>query len=423
MPVPHSISILVVDDQPRNVVALEAALAGLDCRLVKAHSGPDALKCVLAQDFAVIVLDVHMPGMDGFETARLIRSRERSQSTPIIFLTAYDRDTPRVMEGYRLGAVDYIYKPFDADILRAKVAIFVELFRQTAALQQRTAELTRVTADLVGREQQVVALNAQLLTRSTTMERASKHKSDFLSKMSHEIRTPLNAIIGFSEIMLDHDVTEISEEQRRTFLDHIQHSGHHLLGLVNDILDLSKIEAGRMDLSLERIALKEMLVGCVELIRALADPKQINLEAACEPDDAVVSVDPPRLKQILYNLLSNAVKFTAPGGEISVRAVVDSTEAVISVRDSGVGIRPEDVDLIFEPFRQAKAAGSTPHPEGTGLGLPLVRELVELHGGRVWVVSTPGVGSSFSFSLPNARSLDRVLQQPPAADHENLAQR
>ena len=148
MSIPRPISILVVDDQPRNVVALEAALAGVDCGLVKAYSGRDALKCVLAQQFAVIVLDVHMPDMDGFETASLIRARERSRSTPIIFLTADGRAGPRVLEGYRLGAVDYVYKPFDPDILRAKVAVFVELFRKTEALEQRTAELTTMAAEL-----------------------------------------------------------------------------------------------------------------------------------------------------------------------------------------------------------------------------------------------------------------------------------
>src|ERR1700682_1658492 len=143
-----AISILVVDDEPRNVVALEAALASVDCALVKAHSGLDALNCVLAQDFAVIVLDIHMPDMDGFETASLIRARERSHTTPIIFLTADDRHGPRVLEGYRLGAVDYLYKPFSPEILRAKVAIYVELFRQTAALEQRTVELTQLTETL-----------------------------------------------------------------------------------------------------------------------------------------------------------------------------------------------------------------------------------------------------------------------------------
>ncbi|MCA1643971.1 MAG: HAMP domain-containing histidine kinase, partial [Chloroflexi bacterium] len=241
-----------------------------------------------------------------------------------------------------------------------------------------------------------------LVERNTALELASKRKSDVLSRMSHELRTPLNAIIGFSEIMFDRHDTEISEEQRKTFLDHIQTSGHHLLGLVNDILDLSKIEAGRMDLSIEHCPLQQVLVGCVDVIRAVSDPKLLRVLVMCEPSDAVVSADPARLKQILFNLLSNAVKFTPIGGQISVNAQVDSRGAVIAIQDSGIGIRPEDETLIFEPFRQAQTDGSIQR-EGTGLGLPLVRELVELHGGHVWLRSAPGAGSCFTFTLPHVK--------------------
>jgi signal transduction histidine kinase len=246
-----------------------------------------------------------------------------------------------------------------------------------------------------------------LVERTTTLELSNKHKSDFLTSMSHELRTPLNVIIGFSEIMLDHDVTDISDEQRKVFLGHIQHSGHHLLGLVNDILDLSKVEAARMELSLERVPLQEVLVECVEVIRGMWEQKLLTVNAQCEPVDAVVTADRARLQQILFNLLSNAVKFTPTGGHISVSAQVDSAEAVVAVRDSGIGIRAEDEALIFEPFGRAKVAGPTRH-QGTGLGLPLARELVELHGGRLWLSSTPGGGSCFTFTLPTAGNVGRA---------------
>jgi signal transduction histidine kinase len=246
-----------------------------------------------------------------------------------------------------------------------------------------------------------------LVERTTTLELSSKHKSDFLTSMSHELRTPLNVIIGFSEIMLDHDVTDISDEQRKVFLGHIQHSGHHLLGLVNDILDLSKVEAARMELSLERVPLQEVLVECVEVIRGMWEQKLLTVIAQCEPVDAVVTADRARLQQILFNLLSNAVKFTPTGGHISVTAQVDSAEAVVAVRDSGIGIRAEDEALIFEPFGRANVAGPTRH-QGTGLGLPLARELVELHGGRLWLSGTPGGGSCFTFTLPTADNVGRA---------------
>jgi signal transduction histidine kinase len=231
--------------------------------------------------------------------------------------------------------------------------------------------------------------------RIVELELASKHKNDLLTSISHELRIPLNSIIGFSEIMLDHD---IPADQRKMYLGQIQRGGQHLLGLVNDVLDLAKVEAGHMELNLERVPLRELMVGCVDVIRGMSNPKRLTVLTHCEPIDAVVTADPVRLRQILYNLLSNAVKFTPPGGQISVSARVDAAGAVISVRDNGIGIRPEDKRVIFEPFGQADTSARA---QGTGLGLPLVRELVGLHGGRVWLESAPGAGSCFSFTLPS----------------------
>ena len=259
-------------------------------------------------------------------------------------------------------------------------------------------------------EAELRELNQVLEQRVVELELASKHKSDLLTNLSHELRIPLNAIIGFSEIMLDHD---LPADQRQRYLAQIQRGGQHLLGLVNDILDLARVEAGHMELSLERVRLRELMVGCVELIRGVSDPKRLTLVTRCEPAHAVVTADPVRLKQILYNLLSNAVKFTPPGGQISITARVDAAEAVIAVRDNGIGIRPEDKRLIFEPFRQARRTST--RQQGTGLGLPLVRELVGLHGGRLWLDSAPGAGSCFTFTLPQA------LRPGETADTEALA--
>ncbi len=250
------------------------------------------------------------------------------------------------------------------------------------------------------------AATRALEQRVVELELASKHKNDLLTSISHELRIPLNAIIGFSEIMLDHDVPA---DQRKMYLGQIQRGGQHLLGLVNDVLDLAKVEAGHMELNLELVPLRELMVGCVEVIRGMSNPKRLTILIHCEPNDASVTADPVRLRQILYNLLSNAVKFTPPGGQINVSARVDATGAVMSVRDNGIGIRPEDKRVIFEPFGQADTAARA---EGTGLGLPLVRELVALHGGRVWLESTPGAGSCFTFRLPNA--IEKSETEPEA---------
>ncbi|MDE3076913.1 MAG: response regulator, partial [Chloroflexota bacterium] len=246
---------------------------------------------------------------------------------------------------------------------------------------------------------QIERKNEELKEQSRRAEEASRMKSEFLANMSHELRTPLNAIIGFSEVLLDPELNNVPEDQHTQFLENIHRSGRHLLGLINDILDLSKVEAGRMELHPEMARLSELIRGCVAIVQPLAIKKQVDLRATCQPDNAGVLVDVARFKQILYNLLSNAVKFTPEGGQVDVAAQVIGSEARVAVRDTGIGIKPEDQDLIFEEFRQV-AQGPARQQEGTGLGLALVRRLVELHGGRIWVESAPGAGSCFTFTLP-----------------------
>jgi len=263
---------------------------------------------------------------------------------------------------------------------------------------------TRAARLLVRRFWSNFGATRALEQRIVELELASKHKNDLLTSISHELRIPLNAIIGFSEIMLDHDV---AADQRKMYLAQIQRGGQHLLGLVNDVLDLAKVEAGHMELDLEPVRLRELMVACVEVIRGSSNPRRLTVLTHCEPSEALVVADPVRLRQILYNLLSNAVKFTPPGGQISLSARVDANGAVISVSDNGIGIRAEDMRVIFEPFRQAD---TFTRAQGTGLGLPLVRELVGLHGGRVWLESTPGAGSCFTFTLPNAVEMGETAE-------------
>ena len=250
--------------------------------------------------------------------------------------------------------------------------------------------------------QNLADANRQLELRNREVERANQLKSEFLASMSHELRTPLNAIIGFSDLLKEQTREVLSEKQMR-FMGHIGQGARHLLELINDILDLSKIEAGRLELMRENFSVEEALDETLASVRKMAADKQINIERHSPPALTLVA-DRLRFKEILVNLLSNAVKFTPEGGSISVGAVSGSGWVTFSVSDTGVGIAPEDHSAIFESFRQAGATTKGVR-EGTGLGLAITKRLVELHGGRIWVESEPGRGSRFHFGLPQYGAL------------------
>src|SRR5262249_15288664 len=233
--------------------------------------------------------------------------------------------------------------------------------------------------------------------KSRQLEAASQHKSEFLANMSHELRTPLNAIIGFSEVLSERMFGELNEKQDE-YLKDIYASGQHLLSLINDILDLSKIEAGRMELEVADFSLPAAIDNALILVRERASRREITLGRAIDDRVGLIRGDERKVKQVLLNLLSNALKFTPEGGRIDVRAAMTDSMAEISVADTGVGIAPEYQEAIFEEFRQVGTADKK--VEGTGLGLALSRKFIELHGGRIWVKSHVGQGSTFSFTLP-----------------------
>src|SRR5262245_47671101 len=244
--------------------------------------------------------------------------------------------------------------------------------------------------------------NAQLFReiedKSRQLEAANRHKSEFLANVSHELRTPLNAIIGFSEVLGERMVGELNEKQAE-YTDDILSSGRHLLSLINDILDLAKIEAGRMELEVTTFHLPDAIENAILLIRERASRHGIKLNRIIDDWLGDFTGDERKIKQILVNLLSNAVKFTPEGGEIKVEATLGDTAAIVSVTDTGIGIPPQDHEAIFEEFRQASGDYAQKR-EGTGLGLTLTRKFVELHGGKIWVESEVGKGSTFVFTLP-----------------------
>jgi len=272
-----------------------------------------------------------------------------------------------------------------------------QLRESYAGLEQKVRDRTR---ELAG------ALN-QLEDKRRELETASRHKSEFLANMSHELRTPLNAIIGYSE-MLQEEAEDLGEQTFLPDLQRINAAGKHLLGLINDILDLSKIEAGRMELDLSEVSIPQALRAGLSMIAERANRDGVTLGLSVEPEDVVILADERKVRQVVFNLLSNAIKFTPRGGRVDVSARLSDGVVQVSVTDTGSGVAQEDQELIFEEFQQARGADAGKRQEGTGLGLSLSRRFIELHGGRLWVHSEPGVGSTFSFTLPVAPVADPI---------------
>ncbi len=429
--------ILIVDDHQENLLALEAVLEPLKQPLVRASSGREALKHLLDEEFAIILLDIKMPDMSGFEIAELIRSRPKSKYTPIIFLTsAYTHDTHQ-SRAYQLGAVDFLTKPFVPEILRSKVSVFVELYvksyelsKQDELIRELERKQLQDAKERLEAESQLIkeelrrkeAEKALLLERSLQLQKSEQLKSEFLANMSHEIRTPMHGIIGFAELLAR---SELDNEQKQ-FVGYITSSAQSLLMLINDILDLSKIEAGKLDLEAVEFDLRQLVEGTSALIAESAKERNLNLMTYVDPKISQMLIgDPGRLRQILLNLLSNAVKFTEKG-EVILKcqkldraiATKNAQEALIfTVKDSGIGISDSEKDHLFKPFSQADGS-TTRKYGGTGLGLSISKRLVELMGGQIGVESKPGKGSKFWFKI-NLPLANKEILSSLSPEHTN----
>jgi signal transduction histidine kinase len=276
--------------------------------------------------------------------------------------------------------------------LRVKVA-------SRDAIGALAASFNRMAEALRERELENARLFRELEQSNRQLETANRHKSQFLANMSHELRTPLNSIIGFSEVLLDDSWGDLTAQERREFLGNILSSGRHLLRLINDILDLSKVEAGRVELVPERIDVRSISESVLNTIRPLALKKLISIDIEIEPSVTTLVADSDKMRQILYNLLSNAIKFTPDGGRVGLHARHELHEARFDIWDTGIGIKPEDQARIFDEFQQVETSTARQY-EGTGLGLTLAKRFVEMHGGTIWVESEPGKGSTFAFTIP-----------------------
>jgi signal transduction histidine kinase len=545
------ISVLIVDDRPDKLLSLEAVLDDLQLQVVKADSGRSALKCILKQDFALILLDVNMPDIDGFETAHLIRQRKQSEHIPIIFVTAFGDDM-HMARGYSLGAVDFILAPIVPEVLRTKVMVFIELYKKTAEVQRQARRLAQraeqlhklneaslkvnaaqsldemlqlvaaaardifgaesaslvttldpqrpltkkvvaidsatgpttahvpptladiqllvaearksaadeprerpsvstaqfavqrvggvVTAPLTGRDHSRMGL-AQIdlgaereftdddeallfqLCRMASIaienalfaeaREANRIKDEFLATLSHELRTPLTAMLGWVQLL---GMSDSLDDETRRGLEIIERNVNVQTKLIDDLLDISRIVAGKLRLNVSRIDLVPILKSVVDDARPAAVAKQIALHSNVQSDEVTLLGDPDRLRQVFWNLLNNAVKFTPPGGRIDVfqREIPEGVE--IEVRDSGIGINSTFLPFVFERFRQADSTSTRSH-SGLGIGLALVRHVVQLHGGSV-AAASPGEnrGTAVTLSLPVA--LPAALSaEPPLADN------
>ena len=406
-----TVNILVVDDHDENLVAVEAVLNEPSYRFVRARSGREALREVLTTDFALILLDVEMPDLDGYETATFIRERPRSRQTPIVFLTANYTAETQVFRGYAVGAVDYLLKPIASDVLRSKVAVFVDLYRRQEelrreheALEQRIEERTRELAESLCREQDA----------RKDAEQANRLKDEFLATLSHELRTPLNAIAGWAHVLGE------SAGDRATIAraaSVIQQNAKAQAKLIDDILDVSRIIGGKLNLETSEVDLASTISAAIDSLMPAANAKSIRLERDLGTG-LVLNGDRDRLQQVVWNVVSNALKFTPKHGLVHVELYGDQGDAVIRVRDTGVGISKDFLPHVFDRFRQADSSMSRRH-SGLGLGMAIVRHLVELHGGTASVDSEgEGAGTTFTLRLPAqiehpARSADVPVVNEP----------
>lgn len=369
------VQFLLVDDLPENLVALEALLKreGLHCHC--ARSGEEALELLLVNDYALALLDVQMPGMDGFELAELMRGSERSRHVPIIFVTAGTGDTTRRFRGYEAGAVDFIQKPIEADILRSKANVFFELYNQ---------------------RRQIATQRDSLAALGIELQAADAQKNRFLAVLAHELRNPIMALVAGLRLLERRegtgDVAEIRSAMNRSL--------GHMTRLVEDLLDISRIEQGKISLRHEDLVLQDVVTFAIETVQPTIDAAGHALHLQLPDQPITLRGDHARVTQIVGNLISNAARYTPNGGSIDVGLRTEDRWAKIEVADNGIGIAAEQQGRIFDIFAQVAPDGRM-NQDGLGIGLALVKQLVELHGGRILLKrSAPGEGSSFEVWLP-----------------------
>jgi signal transduction histidine kinase len=401
---PPKVKILLVDDRPANLLTLETILEDLGQDIIKATSGKEALRHLLKDDFAVILLDVKMPEMDGFETATLIRERDRSRHTPIVFLTAH-KDEEHLFRGYYAGAVDFLYKPINPEVLRSKVSVFVDLSlktellrRQTEILRARNEELEREAEQRRAAEAEVRALNAELeqrvRERTAELSRSNEELRQFAYAASHDLKEPMRTIASYTQL-LQQRYTDNLDNDAKEFLHYVVDAVRRMDMLLGDLLTYSQ-HLGAKPASLQPVNAEAVLMGVLMNLQALI--KETGAVVTHDPLPAEVASDFAQLSQLLQNLVSNAIKYRKPDAppQIHISCHESNDEWTFSVRDNGLGIDPEYKEQIFGIFKRLHGRE---YP-GTGMGLAICKKIVERHGGRIWVESARDQGSTFYFTIP-----------------------
>ncbi|MEJ7602295.1 MAG: response regulator [Kofleriaceae bacterium] len=420
-PVFGGAKILVVDDTPANLVAAEAALDPLNRQIVMASSGHDALGHLLEKDFALVILDVHMPEMDGFETARWIRSRERTQHLPIIFMTAQDHDEASVLRAYELGAVDFLHKPFLAEVLRAKAQVFVTLKERTEQLAterlERDFENRRrdYETDALRRERdRELAARTELARLNEALAEHDRRKDSFLAILAHELRNPLAPLRTCIDLVRDNPAESLMPK----LVDILERQTTVLVRLVDDLLDLSRIKADKIELRPEPVDLREIVESAIVTSKPLLDERRHVLKVEAPPERLLVTADIVRMTQVVCNLINNAARYTNARGQIEVSVgTLDDEVAFVRVRDNGIGIPVELQQTIFKMFVQERMRSDG--SGGLGLGLALSQRLADMHRGSLSCHSAGrGHGSTFEVQIPRAGTPLALPIRKPTRDLE-----
>ncbi|MGZ0783534.1 hybrid sensor histidine kinase/response regulator [Pseudomonas sp. TKO26] len=386
--------LLIVDDLPENLLALEALIRREDRTVYKALSADEALSLLLQHEFAMAILDVQMPGMNGFELAELMRGTEKTKNIPIVFVSAAGRELNYAFKGYESGAVDFLHKPLDVHAVKSKVNVFVDLYRQSKAMKQQVEALEQ------SRREQEALLN-KLQATQNELEQAVRMRDDFMSIVAHEVRTPLNGLILETQLRKMHLAREnaaaFSLDKMQAMVDRDERQIKSLIRLIEDMLDISRIRTGKLSIRPSRFDLAQLVRGLVENFAPQVEAAQSSLTLQAE-QPLEGQWDEFRIEQVISNLLTNALRYGAKS-PIEVRVYAEDGEARVEVQDHGIGISEDNQKRIFQQFERVSASHVA---AGLGLGLFISEQIVTAHGGTIAVESRLGQGARFRVSLPLA---------------------